>query len=124
MQHDIQKAAEGNESELMRLLGDNADFVASEVLHHIDTMYPNMWEGVAKTARTSIRNTIKEKTVRACKCPCSLVAAEAYMIIGALSGDDFEEPGVQKALDYFSDISNGEPGKRHAVILPWDKCEA
>ena len=34
---------------------------ADEVLHHIDTMYPAMWKGVAKTARTSIRNTIKSQ---------------------------------------------------------------
>lgn len=28
------------------------------VLHHIDTMYPAMWKGVPKSARTSLRNTI------------------------------------------------------------------
>ena len=112
------------QSELMRLLGDNADFVASKVLHHIDTMYPNMWKGVAKTARASLRNIIKVEVAVACKSTCSLVAAESYQVIGSLSVDDFEEPGVQKALDYFSDISNGEPCKRHDEILPWDKCEA
>lgn len=29
--------------------------VAMDVLHHIDTLYPAMWDGVAKAARTSLR---------------------------------------------------------------------
>lgn len=37
---------------------DVAEAVAIEVLNHIDTMYPAMWVAVAKSARTSIRNTI------------------------------------------------------------------
>lgn len=32
--------------------------IADAVLRHIDTMYPKMWEGVPKTARLSIRNTV------------------------------------------------------------------
>lgn len=35
--------------------------VANEALHHIDTMYPKMWEGVSQSARISIRNTIISK---------------------------------------------------------------
>lgn len=35
-----------------------ANGVAGSVLYHIDTMYPRMWSGVAKAARTSLRNTI------------------------------------------------------------------
>jgi hypothetical protein len=31
---------------------------AVHVLHHIDEMYPSMWDSVPKSARTSIRNTI------------------------------------------------------------------
>lgn len=45
-------------------LEDAADSIASEVLHHIDQMYPAMWEGVPKTARTSVRNTIRQQVVR------------------------------------------------------------
>ena len=40
---------------------DSINDVANEVLHHIDIMYPKMWKAVARTARTSIRNTIKSK---------------------------------------------------------------
>lgn len=36
----------------------DAEMVAAEVLHHIDTMYPKMWEGVPRTARTSVRNCL------------------------------------------------------------------
>lgn len=35
------------------------DAVASEVIGHINTMYPDMWIGVPKSARVSIRNVIK-----------------------------------------------------------------
>lgn len=45
-------------------LEDAADSVASEVLHHIDQMYPAMWEGVPKAARTSVRNTIRQQVIR------------------------------------------------------------
>lgn len=34
---------------------------AQAVLNHIDTMYPSMWDGVPKTARTSIRNFIRSR---------------------------------------------------------------
>lgn len=37
------------------------DDAATQILHHVDTMYPKMWNGVAKTARTSIRNVIKSQ---------------------------------------------------------------
>ena len=36
---------------------DLAHQAAGEIIHHIDTMYPVMWQGVGKCARTSIRNT-------------------------------------------------------------------
>src|ERR1700737_45653 len=42
---------------------DTAMMMASAVLDHIDTMYPDMWKMVAKTARTSIRNTIRMQSV-------------------------------------------------------------
>ena len=32
--------------------------VAAHVIQHIDDMYPKMWEGMPKTARVSVRNTI------------------------------------------------------------------
>jgi hypothetical protein len=38
--------------------------VAHEVLHHIDSMYPEMWKPVAKLARTSIRNLIVGQSQR------------------------------------------------------------
>lgn len=40
------------------VLKDLAHDVASEVLHHIDTMYPVMWQGAPQSARISVRNTI------------------------------------------------------------------
>jgi hypothetical protein len=36
----------------------DAELIAFNVLAHIDEMYPAMWTGVPKTARTSLRNTI------------------------------------------------------------------
>ena len=39
--------------------------VAQAVIHHIDQMYPGMWQGVPKTARTSVRNTIRREVERA-----------------------------------------------------------
>ncbi len=41
------------------LIAEAGDMVASQVLHHIDTMYPAMWKAVSKSARMSIRNTIR-----------------------------------------------------------------
>jgi hypothetical protein len=38
---------------------DQIAYLAETVLHHIDTMYPRMWAGVSKSARMSLRNTIK-----------------------------------------------------------------
>lgn len=49
------------------------------------------------------------------------VAAEAYQVIGALavSAGLFDRPEVQKALDYFGDIANGDKPTRAKDILPW-----
>ncbi len=41
-----------------------AEGVAIDLLYHIDVMYPAMWDGVAKAARTSLRNTIKRSVVQ------------------------------------------------------------
>ncbi len=41
-----------------------AEGVAIDLLYHIDAMYPAMWDGVAKAARTSLRNTIKRSVVQ------------------------------------------------------------
>lgn len=38
--------------------------VAGEVLAHIDTMYPALWQGVPKTARTSVRHCIVTRVQR------------------------------------------------------------
>lgn len=38
--------------------------VSEAVLHHIDVMYPRMWSSVSKSARTSIRNTIKIEVIK------------------------------------------------------------
>lgn len=32
--------------------------VVRDIIDHIDTMYPQMWEGTPRTARTSLRNII------------------------------------------------------------------
>jgi hypothetical protein len=42
----------------------DAQAIAFEVLGHIDTMYPAMWNGVPKTARVSLRNTIVRAIAR------------------------------------------------------------
>ena len=55
------RALEADRAELHEYIDD----IAVEVLHHIDTMYPKMWDGVAKGARTSIRNTIIRSAARA-----------------------------------------------------------
>jgi hypothetical protein len=49
------------------------------------------------------------------------LAAEAYQVIGALAyeTEEFDNPNVIKALDYFGDIANGESPTRVKEILPW-----
>ena len=49
------------------------------------------------------------------------VAAEAYQVIGILAGeaDLFDHPEVDRALNYFGDIANGEEGARAKGILPF-----
>lgn len=48
----------------LRLNQPEPDTIAAEVLRHIDTMYPAMWETAPKTARTSVRNTIISQVKR------------------------------------------------------------
>lgn len=36
----------------------NVRRIVEDVIGHIDTMYPGMWKGVPKTARTSLRGCI------------------------------------------------------------------
>ena len=40
-----------------------AKAVADKVIGHIDQMYPAMWTGVPKSARTSVRNTVFNQTL-------------------------------------------------------------
>jgi ribosomal protein L37E len=42
---------------------DAAYHVASNVLNHIDSMYPRMWEGATQSCRTSVRNCIVNQVV-------------------------------------------------------------
>lgn len=42
-----------------------AEDVATEVIAYIDLMYPDMWNGVAKTARKSLRNVVRREVERA-----------------------------------------------------------
>jgi len=35
-----------------------AEAIATDVIHHIDTMYPAIWQGVPQMARRSVRNTV------------------------------------------------------------------
>lgn len=35
-----------------------AEWAAIRVMHHIDTMYPAIWQGVPTTAKESIKNTM------------------------------------------------------------------
>lgn len=54
------------------------------------------------------------------------IAAEAYQVVGALASQAglFEDDAVERALDYFGDIANGEPGARGVTeILPWGIAE-
>ena len=47
------------------------------------------------------------------------IAAEAYQVIGALASSAglFDDKEVQRALDYFSAVANGENPEE--AILPW-----
>ena len=50
------------------------------------------------------------------------VAAEAYQVIGSIADCQqiFDNPSIQRALDYFNDIANGESGSRvKDDILPF-----
>jgi len=49
---------------MSKVLEDMAHDVASEVLHHIDTMYPDMWRHAPQSARTSVRNTIIQAVLK------------------------------------------------------------
>lgn len=40
---------------------EEATRISLELIHHIDIMYPKMWEGCPKSARTSIGNTVYNK---------------------------------------------------------------
>lgn len=42
-----------------------AEDIASDVLYHIDTMYPQLWDGLPTTARARVRITIIEKVLAA-----------------------------------------------------------
>lgn len=46
---------------------DRAFDIAMSALHHIDTMYPGMWNGVPKSARLSLRNHIWNHVKAICK---------------------------------------------------------
>ena len=48
------------------LAEEMTDEIATNILHHIDIMYPAMWVGVPKTARISLRNTILSHVGPAC----------------------------------------------------------
>lgn len=54
-----------------------AEFAAIAVLHHIDTMYPQMWSAVSKTAKKSIRNTVHKETRQAIKAMLVLMNEQA-----------------------------------------------
>ena len=45
------------------MVNDIAEDIAIQVVHHMDTMYPDMWKPVAKTARQSIKNTVIAQVV-------------------------------------------------------------
>lgn len=42
---------------------DKAATVAEAVLYHIDTMYPDMWNEVPKSARTSLKNFTRQRVL-------------------------------------------------------------
>lgn len=48
----LQKAVRHDE------IKDKAREIAENVVGHIDTMYPDMWKNVAKSARVSVRGTV------------------------------------------------------------------
>lgn len=48
-----------------KLVDYEATIAASNVLYHIDAMYPSMWRGVSASARLSIRNTMRREFKRA-----------------------------------------------------------
>lgn len=46
-----------------QLIREEAYRVAEEVIHHLDTMYPNMWDSVPKTARRSVKSFIINRMI-------------------------------------------------------------
>lgn len=50
--------------ELSRTNEDKALEVAEAALQHIDAMYPDMWDSVPKSARTSIKNFTRAQVLR------------------------------------------------------------
>ena len=55
---DLGKAEVIGKAEVQHTHEELANKAAAEVINHIDTMYPAMWEGVPKSARTSVRNVV------------------------------------------------------------------
>ena len=47
-----------DQSSIFEIVEHTAQDIATDALNHIDTMYPDMWIGVPKAARLSLRNTI------------------------------------------------------------------
>ena len=48
-------------SDINQRARDLADDMSVSLMNHIDTMYPQLWENAPRTARLSIRNTIRNQ---------------------------------------------------------------
>jgi hypothetical protein len=70
-----------------------AERIATEVLYHIDEMYPNMWEGVPNAARLSVRNTIlrQDWRVAAALAACAREEAQRIYTNWNVADRDFEK---------------------------------
>jgi len=42
---------------------EKSEIIRNEIISHIDVMYPDMWKGVPKTARSSLKNLIVQQIV-------------------------------------------------------------
>lgn len=94
-----------------------AEEVATNVIHHIDTMYPNMWEGVPKTARVSIRNTIIREVKQTVNEKCGSLDLECLgRLILSLERSLSDDGGIIQPLAKGCQVMNGTTAPLVALI--------
>lgn len=90
-----------------------------------DIRFEEYWSGKMQENNLPgiFNQTLKDMAKDAWVKGSSIIAAEAYQIIGSLAEHTnvFETTGVDKALNYFGDVANeGFSHRCDSDILPWD----